>query len=77
MTAVSVALRNGFRELQSELAAAEKALPDTKKRMPHRQQPASVEAEVEKAMALARLQCEPVARRCVRRRLPAPSRRPG
>ena len=47
-----VAIRNGFRELQSELAAAEKALADTEKRMPHRQPPTNVEAEVEKAMAL-------------------------
>jgi DNA invertase Pin-like site-specific DNA recombinase len=46
------ALRNGFRELQSELAAAEKALADTEKRMPHREPPTNVEAEVEKAMAL-------------------------
>ena len=46
------ALRNGFRELQSELAAAEKALADAEKRMPHRQPPTNVEAEVEKAMAL-------------------------
>ena len=47
-----VALRNGFRELQSELAAAEKALADAEKRMPHRQPPTNVEAEVEKAITL-------------------------
>jgi hypothetical protein len=46
------ALRNGFRELQAELAAAEKAFADAEKRMPHREPPTSVEAEVEKAMAL-------------------------
>ncbi len=46
------ALRNGFRELQSELAAAEKALADAEKRMPHREPPTNVEAEVEKAMAI-------------------------
>ncbi|MFM7035444.1 MAG: recombinase family protein [Planctomycetia bacterium] len=46
------ALRAGFRELQAELTAAEKALADAEKRMPHREPPASVEAEVEKAMAL-------------------------
>jgi hypothetical protein len=46
------ALRSGFRELQSELAAAEKALADAEKRMPHRQPPTNVEAEVEKAMTL-------------------------
>jgi hypothetical protein len=46
------ALRNGFRDLQSELAVAEKALADAEKRMPHRQPPTNVEAEVEKAMAL-------------------------
>jgi hypothetical protein len=46
------ALRAGFRELQTELAAAEKALADAEKRMPHREPPTNVEAEVEKAMAL-------------------------
>ncbi len=46
------ALRAGFRELQKELAAAEKALADAEKRMPHREPPTNVEAEVEKAMAL-------------------------
>ncbi|MFM8496718.1 MAG: hypothetical protein ACKOEM_14560, partial [Planctomycetia bacterium] len=42
----------GFRELQAELAAAEKALADAAERMPHREPPASVEAEIAKAMAL-------------------------
>lgn len=46
------ALRAGFRDLQAELAAAEMASADAEKRMPHREPPTSVEAEVEKAMAL-------------------------
>jgi hypothetical protein len=46
------ALRHGFRERQSELAAAEKAFADAEKRMPHRQPPTNVEAEVEKAISL-------------------------
>ncbi|MGB8854329.1 MAG: recombinase family protein [Pirellulales bacterium] len=46
------ALRKGFRDLQAELAEAEKALAEVEKRMPHREPPASVEVEVQKAMAL-------------------------
>jgi hypothetical protein len=46
------ALRAGFRELQAELAVAEKALADAETRMPHREPPTNVEAEVDKAMAL-------------------------
>jgi hypothetical protein len=49
---IRAALRNGFRELQAELTAAEKAQADADKRMPHREPPASIGAEVEKAMAL-------------------------
>ena len=46
------ALRAGFRDLQAELAEAEKALAEVEKRMPHREPPASVEVEVQKAIAL-------------------------
>jgi len=46
------ALRAGFRDLQAELAEAEKALAEVEMRMPHREPPASVEVEVQKAMAL-------------------------
>ena len=46
------ALRAGFREMQADLATKEKALADADRRMPHREPPANIEAEVEKAMAL-------------------------
>jgi hypothetical protein len=46
------ALRGGLRDLQAELAEAEKALADVEKRMPHREPPTSVDKEVEKALAL-------------------------
>lgn len=46
------ALRAGFREMHADLATKEKALADAEKRMPHREPPANIEAEVEKAMAL-------------------------
>ncbi len=49
---IRTALRAGFRELQAELAGAEKSLADLEKRMPHRELPTSVEAEVQKALAL-------------------------
>jgi hypothetical protein len=49
---VRATLRAGLSELQAELAAAERTLADAEKRMPHREPPTNVEAEVEKAMAL-------------------------
>jgi hypothetical protein len=45
-------LRKGFRDLQAEVAEAEKVLAEVEERMPHRERPASVEVEVKKAMAL-------------------------
>ena len=45
---IRTALRAGFRELQAELAGAEKSLADLEKRMPPRELPTSVEAEVQK-----------------------------
>jgi hypothetical protein len=38
--------------MQADLATKEKALADADRRMPHREPPANIEAEVEKAMAL-------------------------
>jgi hypothetical protein len=49
---IRTALRAGFRELQAELAGAEKSLADLEKRMPPRELPTSVEAEVQKGLAL-------------------------
>jgi DNA invertase Pin-like site-specific DNA recombinase len=50
--AMRAALRTGFRELQAELAEAEAALTEVDRRMPRREPPTSVEAEVAKALGL-------------------------